>query len=189
MKSEQKNALIVLLVFGIIAVGACAYVWLFYPGVQGMIQDARTKEREAEEQARSYQMKLNEIKAFREIMESPEYQLVKERVEELEKRLPTTQQANLFYEALTDALLVTGVTNTLLERQEIKEHSVRYEEIPYKLEAIARYHQFGQFLNIVEENPDRFMRVKSLVLSTDDEDPTLHPIDVQIATFRFISRN
>jgi Tfp pilus assembly protein PilO len=187
MKPEQKKNLILFAFLGVLGVAGCAVYYFML--VKPELAEQKKAAADAVKEYEGYVEDNKKITEFQKKYESPEYQEIKKSVLELEKRLPSTQQADQFFNALTDAILVTDVTNTSLQKQPILDRrSVRYEEIPYKLAMKSRFHQFGQFLNIIEQNPERFMRVKSMTIGNDKVDPTLHPIDIQIATFRFISR-
>ncbi len=187
MKPEQKKNLILFAFLGVIGLIGCAVYYHLL--VKPDLIEYANKVVAADEKYENFKAKNDEIDDFEKEYTAEDYQAVKQRVQELEKRLPSTPQADQFFQALTEAIRVTDVINTVLEKQNINDRgSVQYEEIPYKLEIKSRYHQFGQFLNIIEQNPERFMRVKSMTIRNEKGNPTLHPIDIQIATFRFISR-
>lgn len=106
---------------------------------------------------------------------------------EIAKKLPNSIDAPAFLQAMVDILTATRV-----EYQELSpgKEMVRnvYTEIPYAVKCRARYHDFGQFLNLIEENPKRFMRVKTFTIENNNDRPSVHPISVGIATFMFNSR-
>ena len=105
-------------------------------------------------------------------------------LEEVAAKLPSTVAPQEFYRALEEILKVTRLSYSELSQLPLLERAV-YTEIPYQIVGTGRYHDFGQFLNLVEENPNRLMRIKTFVIENDDAHPSLHPIKVQLATFKF----
>jgi len=105
-------------------------------------------------------------------------------VEEASKRLPSSPDAPGFFQELIRILRITGVQARRVDPFE-RRGSALYTEIPYKIECNCRYHEFGQFLNLIEENQNRFMRVKSFSISDNENRPSIHPVTVNIATFMF----
>lgn len=103
---------------------------------------------------------------------------------EVAKKLPSNIAPEEFYRALDEILSVTRVSYSELTQLPLLTRPI-YTEIPYKIDGRGRYHDFGQFLNLVEENPIRLMRVKTFTLENDDNRPSVHPLTVNIATFKF----
>jgi len=105
-------------------------------------------------------------------------------VEEASMRLPSSPDAPGFFQELIRILRITGVQARRVDPLE-RHGSVLYTEIPYKIECNCRYHELGQFLNLIEENQNRFMRVKSFSIGNNENRPSIHPVTVNIATFMF----
>lgn len=105
-------------------------------------------------------------------------------LEEVAAKLPSTVAPQEFYRALEEILKITRVSYAELSQLPLLERAV-YTEIPYQIVGSGRYHDFGQFLNLVEENPNRLMRIKTFVIENDDSRPSVHPLKVQLATFKF----
>ncbi len=103
---------------------------------------------------------------------------------EVAAKLPSTVAPQEFYRALEEILKITRMSYTELSQLPLLERAI-YTEIPYQIVGSGRYHDFGQFLNLVEENPNRLMRVKTFVIENDDARPSVHPVKVQLATFKF----
>ena len=103
---------------------------------------------------------------------------------EVAAKLPSTVAAPEFYRALEEILKVTRLSYSELSQLPLLERAV-YTGIPYQIVGRGRYHDFGQFLNLVEENPNRLMRIKTFVIENDDTRPSVHPLKVQLATFKF----
>ncbi|RMH29774.1 MAG: hypothetical protein D6691_02160, partial [Candidatus Hydrogenedentota bacterium] len=92
-----------------------------------------------------------------------------------------------FFQALSKVLQVTRVDYTELEPLKEVSRSA-YVEIPYRIKGTARYHDFGHFLNLIEDNPDRFMRVRTFTIENRDDRPSVHPVTIELATFMFVKR-
>ena len=125
---------------------------------------------------------------LREIEEAerdrPRIEEMRKVVEEASQRLPSSPDAPGFYQELIRILRLTGVQPRRVDPVHTR-NAVLYTEIPYKITATCRYHEFGQFLNLIEENQRRFMRVKSFSISNNDNRPSIHPAPIDISTFMF----
>jgi Tfp pilus assembly protein PilO len=102
-------------------------------------------------------------------------------------KLPSSIAPQEFYNAMIEILQTTRVDYSTLAQLKLEERTV-YTEIPYKIAGKGRYHDFGQFINMVEENPLRLMRIKRFTVENDDRRPSIHPIIVELATFMFNKR-
>ncbi|HPB30888.1 MAG TPA: type 4a pilus biogenesis protein PilO [Candidatus Sumerlaeota bacterium] len=105
-------------------------------------------------------------------------------VAEAAKRLPDSPDAPGFYQELIRILRITGVFANRIDPREQRRQAL-YTEIPYELNAQCRYHEFGQFLNLIEENQSRFMRINALEVKNKDDRPSIHPVTIGISTFMF----
>lgn len=105
-------------------------------------------------------------------------------LEEVSAKLPSSVAPQEFYRAFEEILKVSRLSYSELSQLPLLERTV-YTEIPYQIVGRGRYHDFGQFLNLVEENPNRLMRIKTFVIENDDATPSVHPLKVQLATFKF----
>ncbi|MGI8907819.1 MAG: type 4a pilus biogenesis protein PilO [Candidatus Sumerlaeaceae bacterium] len=117
-------------------------------------------------------------------------ELLKQKQEYLRQiaaKLPSSIAPQEFYNAMIEILQTTRVDYSALAQLKLEERQV-YTEIPYMISGKGRYHDFGQFLNMVEENPVRLMRVKKFTVENDDRRPSIHPITVELATFMFNKR-
>jgi len=104
-----------------------------------------------------------------------------------QKRLPSDPDAPGFLRALVDILQATRIVNQIVKPSKVNAY-VLYTEIPWLVECSGRYFEFGPFLALVEQNVDRFMRVKSFTINNDYDRPSIHPIELTIATFMFNPR-
>lgn len=141
-------------------------------------QQLQAEIKNLEQQYRDIQAQLGnpeELKAKREFLEK------------IAAKLPDKPDAPGFFQALVDILRVTNIEYTELEPQKEIPRSI-YSEIPYKIKCKARYHDFGHFLNLIEENPKRFMRVKTFTIENQDNRPSIHPVTIEVATFMFVKK-
>jgi Tfp pilus assembly protein PilO len=97
-------------------------------------------------------------------------------------RLPSTREAREFYGELQQIVGTTQFDWNEFHPQRERTHQL-YTEIPYRIAARSNYHEFGQFLNLIEENPSRFMRISRIDITNDRDRPVNHPVDVEITTF------
>jgi Tfp pilus assembly protein PilO len=104
------------------------------------------------------------------------------KVLEASRRLPDERNAQEFYSALVHMLHTTGVNYDSVRPQPDRPRQL-YTEIPYTVDANSAFHEFGKFLNLIEENASRFMRVSHLDIENDRSRPTVHPVNLEITTF------
>lgn len=180
MSDGQKIGLAVVFMIGVFATGFGFYY---------KIGPSQRKIRQYQGQTVKFEEELKEKQKEFAIIEEmlndeARYRELKEAVEHARRRLPRTPEAAGFLQALISVLEATGMHGqsvaTLKHNVE-----VQYEEIPYKIKAYGRYHELGQALTLIEQNPDRFMRVKNFSLKNNPKRPSIHPIDLEVATFMF----
>ena len=185
--AEQKKILIVMAVLGVLILGASLWYWWMIGSAS--VIDAQKQTKTALAQKKDVDQKLQDFETFKkDVEDSGKWAELQDRLRILEGRLPKTEEAFGFIEALDEILRKTSISNERLEKGKISPE-VRYTEIPYSIKAVGRYHEFGQFLNLVESNDKRFMRVKNFKISNDKKRPSLHPIEVEIATYSFASHD
>lgn len=149
----------------------------------------RNKVRTYEQQTAQVELKIGETK--RDLSEIRELLAQEDLLEEqrqmiakVTQRLPSQPDAPGFLMALVSIVRTTGIIQELVKPDKTIDR-VQYTEIPYNIEAYGRYHELGQLLTLVEQNPKRFMRIKSVKLTTSLERPSIHPIELKISTFMF----
>ncbi|MCB2153981.1 type 4a pilus biogenesis protein PilO [bacterium] len=157
------------------------YYWLSKPVIAKTQKERGT----LNAQIKKDQAEINRMRAL--IENTAEREQMAEVVRRAKERLPEDRRAIEFLTLLRDSLTKTGVVQTRVAPEAPKRRAL-YEEIPYSVKGSARYHEFGQFLNLIECNPDRFMRVNGFSLSNDPNRPSIHPMEVGISTFMFRSR-
>ena len=182
LTEKNKQALLVGLIMAVFLgflVGY--YYWLSMP----VIDKAKTEGKTLTAEIAKNQAEIKNIRAY--IENTDEREQMMEVVRRAKERLPEDRRAIEFLGLLRDSLTKTGVVQTRVAPEAPKRRTL-YEEIPYSVRGSARYHEFGQFLNLIECNPERFMRVNGFSLSNDLNRPSVHPMDVGISTFMFRSQ-
>jgi Tfp pilus assembly protein PilO len=180
LNAQQKDAIkagFMLVAMLFVAVGA---YWFYF--VSAEVEAANKRVADMQVEIKDLQARVREMDLAKENLEA-----LKEKqrlLEEVASKLPSTVAPQEFYRAFEQILATTRVDYSELSQQALLERTV-YTEIPYKIVGRGRYHDFGQFLNLVEENPNRLMRVKTFVIENDDNRPSVHPLQVELATFKF----
>ena len=183
MTAQEKDVVKAGILLAVVLFAAVAYYYYFLVTdqvrgdkirIEGIAGDIKKLEAEQRDIASAFD-NLEQLKKKAEYLKR------------IERKLPDRPDAPGFFQALTRILEVTRVTYSELTPLQQVVRTV-YTEIPYRVKCRARYHDFGQFLNLIEENPDRFMRVKTFTIDNDDLRPSLHPIEVEIGTFMFNSK-
>ncbi|MBN1867892.1 type 4a pilus biogenesis protein PilO [Candidatus Sumerlaeota bacterium] len=181
LTQEQKKALIVIAGVGAVVLGILFYLWiaLWKPAMasnEKFAEDSRKKIAELDR-------KLGDIRRIRALQDQTDQ--LKAKLDRVSKRLPSSPETSGFYTALSEILKSSGVLTRRLKADN-RVYSSRYVEIPYTIEASGQYHEIGSFLNLVEENPERFMRVKKILIQNNPGSPSRHPATLTIATFMFV---
>jgi Tfp pilus assembly protein PilO len=114
----------------------------------------------------------------------PELERQAELIRQFTRRLPSSPDAPGFLNSLVAILATTGIVQEEVKPAETVARP-SYTEIPYKITAYGHYHALGQFLTLIEQNKDRFMRVRLLKIGINPKRPSMHPIDMEITTFMF----
>ncbi|HOE96372.1 MAG TPA: type 4a pilus biogenesis protein PilO [Candidatus Sumerlaeota bacterium] len=180
MSDQQKTALLVTVFVGLVGLILIAY-FHFMIG-RGMINKYERRTRDMVEETKELEVQLAEIRSL--LSQKDELEKQAEMIEKVTRRLPDSPDAPGFLNAL---VMILGTTGIIQEEVKPDKNTARalYTEIPYSVKAHGHYHAFGQFLTLVEQNPDRFMRLKKLTIGNNAERPSVHPIEMEITTFMF----
>jgi Tfp pilus assembly protein PilO len=180
LNEQNKTRVLVTVIIGVVCLfGIGYYHWMFgLDTINGYEQNTAKVNKELKD----LNTQLRQIKQT--ISQKDEVARQAETIAKVTRRLPSSPDAPGFLNALVSILGTTGIV-----QEEVKPDAVTpmtlYTEIPYSVKAQGHYHAFGQFLTLMEQNPDRFMRIKNLKLSNSLERPSVHPIEMKIATFMF----
>lgn len=177
---QQKSKL---LIVGFLAAVMLVIVLYFHFIIgRGQIKDYRRRSARVEQEIIEAKQDLTDIRAI--MSEEGLMEEQREMISKLVKRLPSSPDAPGFLMAMVNILRTTGIIQEMVKPERPKDRS-QYTEIPYSIKAHGRYHELGQFLTLLEQNPQRFMRVKSFVVENNMDRPSVHPIEMEIATFTF----
>lgn len=180
---QQKDAVKAGFILAVLIFVGAIYYYRFI--VKEQIAQAEKKIKATQTQIKELDQEIRDLQA--QLGNPEELKLKEEFLKKIAAKLPDTPDAPGFFEALRDILQVTNIEYSELEPQKEISRSV-YVEIPYRIKCVARYHDFGQFLNLIEENPKRFMRVKTFTIENQDNRPSIHPVTLELATFMFIKK-
>jgi type IV pilus assembly protein PilO len=180
LTEQQKTTLIITLFIGGVLLVLALY-FHFMIG-RGMISDYQRKTEDKRTELTELRKEMRQVNQL--MKQESDLQAQAQLIEKVTKRLPSSPDAPGFLNAL---LSILGTTSII--QQEVKPDDVNaqtlYTEIPYEIKAFGNFHAFGQFLTLMEQNPDRFMRVKELTIENNPQRPSIHPIELKIATFMF----
>lgn len=180
MNENHKNALLLTSFIGVMALAVIVYFYF-------MVGRANIKK--SHKQAAALETDIKELN--KELEEIADIMSRKDEVDELHKtikkmqlRLPSSPDAPGFLQALVEGLATTGIIQEVVNPGKTTNRDL-YTEIPYNIKAHGYYHSYGQFLTLIEQNPTRFMRVKTMTLGNNADRPSIHPIELELATFMF----
>lgn len=182
LTESQKQNLMVVVMLGLMLIGG---VWWYQFTFGGNARAANLKRAEdLADQSKELKARLDR---YRELQNDiPQIQELKQRVLQAANRLPREPRENQFHQILTDTLAQTGVYPIRVEPQGRVEREF-YTELPYKLECFAKYHDLGELFNLIEENRDRMMRIRSFTITNESDAPTERPsvqyAEVDIASY------
>lgn len=177
---QERDGLKAGVILAVLLLAGASYYYFYFvkPQLEHDRQVCEKLKTETDELKKSLRDMEARSSDFKRMQDMQEY------LSQIADKLPSSVDAPGFLTAMSKILEITRVDYSELAKQQEQVRSV-YTEIPYHIVCRSRYHSFGQFLNMIEENPDRFMRVKSFVVENQDERPSIHPVTVDIATFMF----
>lgn len=177
---QQKSQLLVIVIVGGLLIFGVVYYHMFVG--RAKITQSNRQAANLQRQIKAKNAELKEIKDL--IASKDKLEKRRQMISKVIQRLPSRPDAPGFLVALVSILRQTGIIQRAVKPEKTRPRS-EYTEIPYSVTAFGRFHELGQFLTLVEQNPDRFMRVKAMKISNNVNRPSIHPIDLQISTFMF----
>lgn len=180
MTEKNRQATLIICVFGLLAMAAAAYYYFMMAKENITRMDAEAK-KIAEENIKS-EREITQLKAL--VNDKARWEALKAKVEHAKRRLPQNPDDTAFFEILQETVRRTNISASRLQVKPVVPRPT-YLEVPYEIGGAARYHDFGQFLNVVECHPDRLMRVSKFSLRNNDKRPSVHPMNITITTFTF----
>lgn len=180
LTEQQKTTLIVTGILGVSIF--IIIVYFMFAFINPAVSDARatsetlqTEIRKNRETLAEYQRYLDNEEAHREL---------RERFRTIEARLPSEQDPFAVFSLLREYFEGSNVFFSFLDPGDMTDRG-RFREFPFTIRGSADYHAFGQLVNLIECNPDRLMHVTSIRLTNSERSPSIHPMEVGIATFTF----
>ncbi|MCX7046556.1 MAG: type 4a pilus biogenesis protein PilO [Candidatus Sumerlaeota bacterium] len=169
-------------------VGGGLWYFQFMMGSQAIKQwEEDTKK--AKEESKEFQAKIDEYI----LLKSREKEIMsrKAEVEKLAKRLPEVPEESQFYIILADIMDKANVFPIKVEKLKPNAREF-YTEIPFRVECFVKYHNMGEFFNLIEEHPTRFMRIKQFNITDESpilqDRPSVQYASVEIATYSYNPR-
>lgn len=179
--NEQTKVRLMMTVFlgmvGLIMIG-----FFYFILGRGMINDYRRRAGDVRVELEENKEQLAQIDAL--MAQRDEIEAQAATIRKVTRRLPSSPDAPGFLNEMVKVLRTTGIFQEEVKPKSTHSYAL-YTEIPYQIKAYGYYHAFGQFLTLIEQNPDRFMRVKSMTITNNLSRPSVHPIEMEIATFMF----
>lgn len=180
LNDKQKTALIFTVFAGFVCLLVVAYFYFMFG--RATIKSYELKALSARKELTECKAELTRINEL--LNQEEELDRQAETIRKVTRRLPSSPDAPGFLTAMLTILGTTGIIQEEVKPDKTYDRSL-YTEIPYQIKAHGHFHAFGQFLTLIEQNPDRFMRVKRLKISNNKGRPSVHPIEMEIATFMF----
>lgn len=180
LNEKEKDVLTAGLILAAVFAAIFAYLQ-FFVFADRIAKNEKVK-KEFVAKSADLQKELDEMNDL--IKEEAQIQEMYNRLKRAMNKLPNESRPIEFLDELRTTLEKTGVSQRRVAPGVPKSRTL-YTEIPYEVQGSARYHEFGQFLNLIECNPRRFMRVNSFDVRNNNARPTVHPITVGISTFMF----
>lgn len=180
LNEKQKSTLVIVVVLGaFMIVGALYYKMMF---AAGAITETHNAIKKLDGEIADAKKEAAEIEAI--MKRQDEFDALQAEISKKLSRLPETVDAPGFFNSLVSVLRTTGILQEVVKPESVQSEE-SYKEIPYGISAFGRYHEVGQFLTLIEQNPSRFMRVKSFSIDNNIDRPSIHPVNMRIATFMF----
>ena len=177
---QQKDSIKAGFILAAVLFGGLAAYWFQF--VKPDVEAANAKVVQLKDEIGKLDAQIKEMDVAAANLEKMKEKL--KMLEEVAAKLPSSIAPEEFFKAFEQILSTTRISYSELKPLPVLPRTI-YTEIPYQLSGNGRYHDFGQFLNLVEENPNRLMRIKTFVIENDDSRPSIHPLNLQLATFKF----
>ena len=180
LNEKQKMGLVLTAFIGVVGLVLIGYFHLMIG--RGIITNYQGQTDNLRKELKDLDVQLAQIN--KTINSQSEVEKQAETIRKITRRLPSGPDAPGFLNAMVSILGTTGIVQEEVKPDATTRLSL-YTEIPYTIKAQGHYHAFGQFLTLMEQNPDRFMRIKNLKISNNIDRPSIHPIEMNVATFMF----
>ena len=180
LNEQNKTGLLVTVFIGL--VGLIVIGYFHFMIVRGRISQYDKSVQTFRAEQADLNKQLAQINGL--VNQKAELQQQADAIRKVTRRLPSTPDAPGFLNALLTTLGTTGIIQEEVKPMPTTDRTL-YTEIPYSVVAHGHYHSFGEFLTLIEQNPDRFMRVRNIHIENDTDRPSMHPVKMEITTFMF----
>lgn len=186
MRLSESNRQVI--VATLILTGLCLVGLWYFQFIAGNAQiEGRGKE--VEELKGDLQAVNTRINRANQLMANKDALLAMEgKISRIIHRLPTTPEASQFHQILVDIISLTDIVPLKVTEGKHLEREF-YIEIPYTVECLARYDDLGEFFNMIEEHPERLMRITGFNVVNDSQHtknrPSLHYSTIQVTTYSY----
>lgn len=184
LSDNNKQAL---LVGGIL--GGAVFIILAYFAFQSILPEVKKYQADREKLATKLAADKKRLDGYKKELGDVEgRRKIEEAFRDVASRLPVSQDPFEVFDLLRTYFEGSDIQFTYLEPG-IEKNRGKFKEYPFAVKGTARYHEFGQLINLIECNPDRLMRVTDMKMINNNKRPSIHPMEVVIATFTFNEPN
>lgn len=180
ISQKNKQTLLVGCLVGGALLLILAYYMVFFAWDQ--MDSVRTETNKVLAENRANRAQLDEYRSY--LQDEETRRRVEEQFERIAARLPSGQDSVDVFDILRGYFEGTDVQFTNLESGAQNKRG-RFTEYPFRVRGNARYHEFGQLVNLIECDPKRLMRVNEMKLENNNNRPSVHPMELSISTFTF----
>ncbi len=180
LSDGQKSSLLLTVFLGVVGLIVVGYFHFMFG--RGMVSSYERRRQDTEQKVEVLEQDLAQVREL--VGQRAEIEAQAKVIEQVTRRLPSSPDAPGFLNALLTTLSTTGIIQEEVKPAGASERAL-YTEIPYTVNAHGRYHSIGQFLTLIEQNPERFMRVRNMTIKNNVKRPSVHPIEMDITTFKF----
>jgi Tfp pilus assembly protein PilO len=173
MSTQEKQAIIIGVLIGLAVLVACYY--LLYLPMLTQMNNANAENEKLDKQRAGLQAYLDDRDARG---------AEADRIRKFEYLLPEEREVPQLFDYLRDIANDTGIEYIAIRSQEPQNRDL-LKVFPFEIELKSGYHQLGEFLEKIEVNQKRFLRVDDIQLTSSEDNPTLHDASVVVTTFAY----
>ena len=181
--AKLPRAIRVGVVFGISAIVAASYYFMWYSGTQTQLQSLRVQEAEL-------QRKLGEVRSVASNLAAFEEEIIqlKGKLARVLRQLPNKKELEVLLTDVSNLGKTAGIEIKSFRREEEVLHDF-YAEVPISIQLEGRFHDLARFFALVAKLP-RIVNMGSLSIRVagENEDATRLRISGTATTFRFVAR-
>ena len=186
---SQKQIIISSIILVVVVIGG---LW-YYQYMFGAAKLKRLDEEIAKSRTQLDDLKAKRLKYIDLQNREAEILAMREQVEQAAQRLPREANENQIHDILSRVMKETNVYSSEVRRVSAVNRQL-YSEIVFEFECLARYHNLGELFTMIEENKERFLRIREFTVSntygargrtSQDSRPSIQYARVQIVAYTF----